>query len=144
MIGEYKKEYKKEEEERLVAGGKDPLDKWVKKKKKEGAVEDAVEDAAEDAALDAALEPALWVERGHSHVHCAVADCACKYGHSPLYVHEAAFNSAISENWFCAGKEMKLEWSSVLCRSGAYGRATSALRGYCGGATPCGSCGGRC
>ena len=71
MIGEYKKEYKKEEEERLVAGGKDPLDKWVKKKKKEGAVEDA--DAAEDAALDAALEPALWVERGHSHVHCAVA-----------------------------------------------------------------------
>ena len=33
MIGEYKKEYKKEEEERLVAGGKVPLDKWVKKKK---------------------------------------------------------------------------------------------------------------
>ena len=32
-------------------------------------------DAAEDAALDAALEPALWVERGHSHVHCAVVGC---------------------------------------------------------------------
>ena len=69
----------------------------------------------------------LWVEEGHSHVHCAAAGCACRYDHSPLYVHEAAFNSAVSENWLCGDEvkmerrdeHLKLEWSSVLCRSGA-------------------------
>ena len=58
-------------------------------------------------------------------MHCAAAGCACRYGHSPLYVHEAAFNSAVSENWLCGDEvklerdeHLKLEWSSVLCRHG--------------------------
>ena len=91
--------------------------KGMIKKYKKGWLGAAVAEDGDRLSEDAALEAALWVEEGHSHVHCAAAGCACRYDHSPLYVHEAAFNSAVSENWLCGDEVKKVKLHTFIVRS---------------------------